>query len=83
MKIRLVGPAYPYRGGISHHNLCLAGEIGRRHDVEVVNFTRLYPDFLFPGRTQLDESESALSVPSVRLIDSMNPFTLVAQLAPE
>ncbi len=71
----LVGPAYPYRGGISHYNTCLAEELAKRYEVHVVNFTRLYPEFLFPGKTQFDESESALVVPSERIVDSMNPFT--------
>ena len=77
LRICLVGPAWPFRGGISHYNTSLARELGRRHDVKVVNFSRLYPDFLFPGKTQYDESESTHRVESERLIDSINPFTWV------
>ncbi len=77
LRICLVGPTYPYRGGISHYNTCLAGELESRHDIYAVNYSRLYPKFLFPGRTQLDESETALSMDSVRLIDSINPFTWI------
>jgi len=75
VRICLVGPAWPYRGGISHYNTCLAKELLKRHEVDVVNFSRLYPDFLFPGKTQYDESASAHAVPSIRLIDSINPLT--------
>ena len=67
LRIVLVGPAWPYRGGISHYNTCLARELARAHDVTVVNYSRLYPGFLFPGRTQYDESETALRVDSRRL----------------
>ncbi len=77
LRVSLVGPAYPYRGGISHYNTCLAGELSKRHDVHLINFTRLYPEFLFPGKTQYDESESALAVSSERIIDSVNPFTWI------
>ncbi|MBN1884960.1 MAG: glycosyltransferase [Candidatus Krumholzibacteriota bacterium] len=73
----LVGPAYPYRGGISHYNTCLAGELARGHDVLLVNYRRLYPELFFPGRTQLDETDSALRFPSERLIDSINPLTWI------
>lgn len=73
----LVGPAYPYRGGISHYNTCLAGELARRHELRIVNYRRLYPELFFPGKTQYDETESALRVDSERLIDSINPFTWV------
>lgn len=72
-----MGPAWPFRGGISHYNTSLAGELGRRHDVTVINYSRLYPDFLFPGKTQYDESGSTHRVESERLIDSINPFTWV------
>jgi glycosyltransferase involved in cell wall biosynthesis len=72
-KACLVGPAYPYRGGIAHYTSLLAREFEKDHEVLVVNFKRLYPDFLFPGKTQLDESGEPLSVPSVRVIDSLDP----------
>ncbi|UCF06663.1 MAG: glycosyltransferase [bacterium] len=77
LRICLVGPAYPYRGGISHYNTSLARELTRRHDVHIVNYSRLYPAFLFPGKTQYDDSDSAMRIESARLIDSMNPFTWV------
>ena len=77
LRICLVGPAWPFRGGISHYNTSLARELERRHDVRVINYSRLYPDFLFPGKTQYDESEDTHRVESERLIDSINPFTWV------
>lgn len=73
----LIGPAYPYRGGISHYNTCLIRELAKRHVVRAVNFRRLYPDFLFPGKTQYDESASPYEAPSERIIDSINPFTWI------
>jgi len=76
MKIILVGPSHPYRGGISHYNMRLhRAMVDRGHDVSIVNFKRMYPKRLFPGKTQYDESDSAFDVPSERLIDSVNPFT--------
>jgi glycosyltransferase involved in cell wall biosynthesis len=76
-RLCLIGPTFPYRGGISHYHTCLALELAKRHDVRVVNFSRLYPDFLFPGKTQYDESASPLEIPSERLIDSINPFSWI------
>ncbi len=77
LRICLVGPAWPFRGGISHYNTSLARELALRHDLRVINFSRLYPDFLFPGKTQYDESGSTHRVESERLIDSINPFTWI------
>ncbi|MCD6380294.1 glycosyltransferase [bacterium] len=77
LKICLVGPAYPYRGGISHYTTCLAKELRKKHRVYLVNYKRLYPKFLFPGKTQFDESKTPLIVESDRIIDSINPLSWV------
>jgi len=71
----LVGPAYPYRGGIAHFTSALAAEFAKDHDVLVINFKRLYPSILFPGKTQFDESGEPVGVDSQRTIDSLNPFS--------
>jgi glycosyltransferase involved in cell wall biosynthesis len=73
----LVGPTYPYRGGISHYNTCLIRELSGRGETLAINFTRLYPDFLFPGKTQLDESARPLSAESLRIVDSLNPLSWI------
>ncbi|MFH1755346.1 MAG: glycosyltransferase [Candidatus Latescibacterota bacterium] len=75
MKVCLVGPAHPYRGGIAHFTSLLAKEFSREHDVSVINFKRLYPSFLFPGKTQFDDSAAPLQVEAERRIDSLNPWT--------
>jgi glycosyltransferase involved in cell wall biosynthesis len=74
-RVCLVGPVHPYRGGIAHHTSMLAHELAPDHDVLVINFKRLYPSFLFPGKTQLDESGEPLQADDVRVIDSMNPLS--------
>jgi glycosyltransferase involved in cell wall biosynthesis len=53
----------------------LSRELRASHDVLLLNFSRLYPERLFPGRTQYDESESSLRDESLRVIDSIGPFT--------
>ena len=73
--ITLVGPAYPYRGGIAQYNTMLYKAIEGKRRVELINFTRQYPGMLFPGRTQLDESGLAFNVPNERAIDPVNPIS--------
>jgi len=75
MRICLVGPAHPYRGGISHFTQMLAQEFQSAHEVRIVGYSRLYPSLLFPGRTQYDEGGALVQVESLRLIDSINPLT--------
>ena len=43
--------------------------------VDFITFTRQYPDFLFPGKTQLDESANPIRESNQPLIDSINPFS--------
>ncbi|MCZ6766069.1 MAG: glycosyltransferase [bacterium] len=74
-KVCLVGPAYPYRGGIAHFTSQLAREFRKDHDLFVVNFQRQYPSLLFPGKTQYDKSGVPLDLESERLIDSINPLS--------
>ena len=75
MRIGIVGTAWPMRGGIAQYNALLAGALAQRNEVELVSFTRQYPGFLFPGKSQLDTSEDPLRFPARPLIDSINPFT--------
>ncbi len=75
MKISIVSPAYPYRGGIAGFTTLLYKELIKDHDVSIVNFSRQYPSILFPGKSQTDESDSVSKIPSLRLIDTLDPFT--------
>jgi glycosyltransferase involved in cell wall biosynthesis len=77
MHIVIVGPAYPLRGGIAHFNATLAQELGRRHRVETVTFSKQYPALLFPGRTQQDLSAPLHAAPAPQLIDSINPLNWI------
>ena len=77
MKIVLVGTAYPLRGGIAHYVGLLWKHLSARHDVTVVTFSRQYPKFLFPGKTQEETGEAGIPLASHQWIDSINPFTWI------
>ncbi|MFC1499697.1 glycosyltransferase [Candidatus Zixiibacteriota bacterium] len=63
MKIASVGPAPPWRGGISQYHYALADQLGREGTgIEVLNFARLYPRLFFPGSSPTDTSVGALPV---------------------
>lgn len=77
MNIALLSPYYPYRGGIAQFSeqLTLALEEAGHH-VRVFGFTRLYPDILFPGKSQyVEEAERRGDRPSERVLDSVNPLS--------
>jgi glycosyltransferase involved in cell wall biosynthesis len=75
MKLGFVAPGFPYRGGISHFATRLTHELSQSQECSFFNFSRLYPDLLFPGKTQFDESSSTYSFPSERIIDSISPLS--------
>jgi D-inositol-3-phosphate glycosyltransferase len=79
LKFVLVGTAYPHRGGIAHYVALLARALeAAGHEVQVVSFRRQYPKFLFPGKSQDEEGPVELRVDSLRLIDTLAPWTWFA-----
>ncbi|HEY8515003.1 MAG TPA: glycosyltransferase [Candidatus Binatia bacterium] len=79
MRLGIVGPFHPLRGGIALHTAEMASAARRRgHQVRVLSYSRLYPDLFFPGRTQLDPDSTPLvgsDVPRAALIASSAPWT--------
>lgn len=61
MKIAVVGPAYPFRGGIAHYTALLVAHLSVQHETRLYSFERQYPAFLFPGRSQIDPSDKPLA----------------------
>ena len=78
MKIALLSCFYPYRGGISQFNTYLYEELGKHNVVKAFNFTRQYPEILFPGKTQyVTADDEAVPVENTSLLDTANPFSYV------
>lgn len=77
MRIAILSPAYPYRGGIAQFTGMLYSQLMQDgHEVKVFNFKRLYPDLLFPGKTQyVEEGDQAMAIPNERVLDSINPLS--------
>jgi glycosyltransferase involved in cell wall biosynthesis len=77
MKIVVISPAWPWRGGIAHHTALLVRYLRRSHEVRVVTFSRQYPGFLFPGSSQRESGTGPAEAPAECLIDSINPFNWI------
>ncbi len=77
-KIIIIGPAFPYRGGIANFNNALAKTYYKRgDDVIVISFSLQYPSFLFPGTTQYEKGNPPEGLKIKRLINSINPFNWI------
>ena len=75
MRIAVVGPTYPFRGGIAHFNSLMCEHLRQRHQVLTFGFRWMYPAWLFPGRSDRDPSAQPLSTPSVRCLDPVGPWS--------
>ncbi len=77
MKITILSTAYPLRGGIAHFNGLLYRELNKYNEVDVVTFKRQYPSILFPGKSQLESGDTVEKIPTVQIVDSINPFNWI------
>jgi len=75
MKFAVIGPTFPFRGGISHYTTLLVRHLRQQHEVRFYSYRRQYPRLLFPGNTSADPSASTLYEPCERTIDTLNPLT--------
>jgi glycosyltransferase involved in cell wall biosynthesis len=58
VKIAIVGPAFPYKGGGAHHTTELAHRLtAAGHDVTLESWKAQYPSFLYPGEQTISTPE--------------------------
>ncbi len=79
MKVVIVGPAYPLRGGIADFNEALAIAFQKEGiPTSLYSFYFQYPKFLFPGKTQnaIGDANPELKISST--ISSVNPLSWVS-----
>lgn len=78
MRIVIIGPAYPYRGGIADTNesFC-ASLLDQGHEASIVTFSLQYPEFIFPGKTQFSTDPKPINILIERHINSINPLTWI------
>ncbi len=75
MKITIVGPAHPYRGGLATIMESMGREYSRRgEDVEILTFTLQYPEFLFPGKSQTLTTPAPEDLHIERVVNTINPL---------
>lgn len=80
MKIFIIGPAFPLRGGPAQFNENLCTELLKQgHDAQIISYKLQYPNFLFPGSTQFEQSGQAPEKIRIHtLINTVNPFNWMA-----
>jgi D-inositol-3-phosphate glycosyltransferase len=75
MKIALISPAHPLRGGIAASSERLATEFQTMgHEVVLYSFSVQYPSFLFPGKTQYTDDPPPPGLQIKTRLNSINPL---------
>ncbi|WP_317898120.1 glycosyltransferase [Aurantibacillus circumpalustris] len=79
LKLFILGPAYPLRGGPAQFNENLCAELNKEgHDAQIISYSLQYPNFLFPGSSQFETSGSAPTGIKIHtLINTVNPFNWI------
>jgi len=75
MKLAIISPYPPIKGGISKETEIIYSNIKSAYNVTVISFSRLYPNFLYPSNSQYDNT---IKIDDSRIrydIDILNPIT--------
>ncbi|WP_434309639.1 glycosyltransferase [Hominifimenecus sp. rT4P-3] len=75
-KIVMIGPVYPFKGGISHYTGMMCRVLRKNHDVSMVSFRMQYPKFLFK-KEQKDFSNDQFKIEDTKFwLNTANPFNI-------
>lgn len=76
-KIVLIGPVYPYKGGIAHYTSLLYRALSQKYDVEMISYKMQYPRFLF-RREQKDYRNDVFRIEDAQfLLHTADPFNII------
>ncbi|MDD3108876.1 MAG: glycosyltransferase [Alistipes sp.] len=76
--ILMVGPAYPFRGGLAGFNQTLVRSFLQQGvKARMLTFTTQYPAFLFPGKSQYDDGPAPEGLDITRMLSSVNPWSWI------
>ncbi|MBN1271945.1 MAG: glycosyltransferase [Candidatus Aminicenantes bacterium] len=78
IRVVLIGPGFPFRGGIAHYTTLLFENLKRTTRVTFYSFKRQYFQFLFPGKSDRDVSRYPISSSGMhRVLDTLNPISWI------
>ena len=73
--IVILGTTHPFRGGLATFNERLARQlISEGHRVTIYTFSLQYPNFLFPGKTQMSDDPTPTDLDIQVKVNSVNPL---------
>ena len=77
-KIVLIGPVYPYKGGLAHYTSLMCQALRERYEVYMMSYKLQYPRFLFK-KEQKDYGNDRFAVKDTDFaINTANPFNWIS-----
>lgn len=76
-KIVLIGPVYPYKGGISHYTGQMYRALAKKHNVEALSYKMQYPKLLFKKEQRDYENDSFKIDDAKYMINTANPVNII------
>jgi glycosyltransferase involved in cell wall biosynthesis len=79
LKVILIGPAHPLRGGLASFDQRLAKSFNDQgNPCTIYSFSLQYPGFLFPGTTQYSSEPAPVDLHIETKINSVNPLNWIS-----
>lgn len=79
MRLTLIGPVYPYRGGIAHFTARLANHTRQaNHALQLVSFSSQYPRWLYPGASDREPGLPPPDLDARYTLSALNPLSWTA-----
>ena len=79
LKVVIIGPAHPLRGGLASFDERLARAFQQQGDkATIYTFSLQYPNFLFPGTTQYSSELAPADINIKVCINSVNPLNWIS-----
>lgn len=74
----LIGPVYPYKGGISHYTGLMYKALANKFDVTMVSYKVQYPKILF-RKEQKDYTNDVFKIDKTNYwLNTVNPLNIIA-----
>ncbi len=75
-KIVMIGPVYPYKGGISHYTGLLYKELSQKYETLMISYKMQYPKLLFK-KEQKDYTNDQFKIDGTKyMLHTANPFNI-------
>lgn len=76
-KIAIIGPVYPYKGGIAHYTGLMTKAFKKKYDTSCISYSMQYPKIMFK-KEQRDYSNKTFEIEDAQfLINTANPINWI------